>query len=229
MCYCGAEVHSGLITHDLSGSIPERHAARMAELVDAYDLKSYPKGCWFDSSYEQVQFYSRVVKIFNKSRYARNRQLARVIFYFGLYINILIIYGVFYLIYGLSIYHNYYWPLIFICYFFVFYSFFIRFSKLKSMFTWVLNNKFYKFIKSGFLIDFFFKKIIYYIIFFLFIYYNIFFSEKYIIEYIFTNFSKKITIIWLYFEQITNQFAYNIISLSLIAFIIYLIVNGQFT
>jgi hypothetical protein len=48
----GAEVHSGLIPHDLLGSIPKRRITRMAELVDAYDLKSYPAGCWFDPSYE---------------------------------------------------------------------------------------------------------------------------------------------------------------------------------
>lgn len=223
LCFCGAEVHSGLITHDLSGSIPERHAARMAELVDAYDLKSYPKGCWFDSSYEQMHLSNRILKMFNKSRYARNRQLARVIFYFGLYINILIIYGVFYVIYGLSIYHNNYWFIVLLFYFFIFYTFFVRFCKLIVMFTWVTFNNFYKFIKSGLLLDFFFKKISYYIVFFLFIYFNIFFSEKYIIEYIFTNFSKKIIIIWLYFEQITTQFAYNIISIALLSIIIFII------
>lgn len=66
----------------------------MAESVDACDLKSYPSGCWFDSSYEQLLdfFILRKNRIFNKSRYARNRQLARVIFYFGLYINIAVIY-----------------------------------------------------------------------------------------------------------------------------------------
>lgn len=82
--------------HDLLGSIPRRRFARMAELVDAYDLKSYPTGCWFDSSYEQLTLeLLRKSRVFNKSRYSRNRQLARVIFYFGLYINILIIYGIF--------------------------------------------------------------------------------------------------------------------------------------
>ncbi len=45
-------------------------------------------------------FFLRKVRSFNKSRYARNRQLARVIFYFGLYINILIIYGSFSVLYG---------------------------------------------------------------------------------------------------------------------------------
>lgn len=44
--------------------------------------------------------FLRKVRSFNKSRYARNRQLARVIFYFGLYINILVIYGSFSMLYG---------------------------------------------------------------------------------------------------------------------------------
>ena len=106
----GAEVHPGLIPQGLLGSIPRRRIARMAELVDAYDLKSYPLGCWFNSNYEHVVFSLslRKNKIFNKSRYSRNRQLARVIFYFALYINILIIYGVFYFIYGLSLFHGHY-------------------------------------------------------------------------------------------------------------------------
>lgn len=102
------EVQPGLIPRGLLGSIPRCTIARMAKLVDAYDLKSYPSGCWFDSSYEQMTelFFLRKNRMFNKSRYSRNRQLARVIFYFALYINILIIYGVFYVIYGLALYHG---------------------------------------------------------------------------------------------------------------------------
>ena len=128
---CGEEVHSGLIPHDLLGSIPRRRFARMAELVDAYDLKSYPTGCWFDSSYEQtfVQFI-RKTKLFNKSRYSRNRQLARVIFYFAIYINILIIYGIFYVIYGLSIYHNSFFFLVFCSYLSYILSFYLRIKKI---------------------------------------------------------------------------------------------------
>lgn len=121
------EVQSGLIPHDTLGSIPRCGVARMAELVDAYDLKSYPTGCWFDSSYEQtfVQFL-RKVKMFNKSRYSRSRQLARVIFYFALYINILIIYGIFYVIYGLSIYHNFFFSIVLCSYISYVLSFYLR-------------------------------------------------------------------------------------------------------
>ena len=100
------EVQSGLITHDSLGSIPKRSQAYMAELVDACDLKSYPAGCWFKSSYKHMNmpkiviFYLRRTRSFNKSKYARNRQLARVIFYIGLYINLLVIFGVFSIFYG---------------------------------------------------------------------------------------------------------------------------------
>lgn len=80
----------------------------MAELVDACDLKSYPAGCWFKSSYKQMLcapvnlFFLRRQRSFNKSRYSRNRQLARVIFYFSIYINIAIIFLVFNVFYGLN-------------------------------------------------------------------------------------------------------------------------------
>lgn len=54
-----------------------------------------------------TSFFLRKVRSFNKSRYARNRQLARVIFYFGLFINILIIYGSFSMLYGFVFKFNY--------------------------------------------------------------------------------------------------------------------------
>lgn len=130
---CCAEVQSGLITHDSLGSIPKRSQAYMAELVDACDLKSYPTGCWFDSSYEQLlrYFLLRKNRLFNKSRYARVRQLARVIFYFSLYINILVMYGVLYVIYGFSLQHSWYWWLLYIIYVFCCLGIFLRSRYLK--------------------------------------------------------------------------------------------------
>lgn len=75
-------------------------------------------------------FFLRCSRSFNKSRYSRNRQLARVIFYFAIYINLLIIYGIFYVIYGLSIYHSSLFLLVFIfnlCYVL---SFYLRFKSI---------------------------------------------------------------------------------------------------
>lgn len=101
---CRAEVQSGLIPQDVLGSIPKRDQTYVAKLVDACDLKSYPAGCWFNSSHKQmvkqILLFLRRVRSFNKSRYARNRQLARVIFYVAIYINILLIFGIFSLFYG---------------------------------------------------------------------------------------------------------------------------------
>lgn len=46
--------------------------------------------------------FVRKVKMFNKSRYSRNRQNVKIIFYFGVYFNILIIYFIYSIIYGLT-------------------------------------------------------------------------------------------------------------------------------
>lgn len=51
--------------------------------------------------------YARKVRIFNKSRYSRNRQNVRVTFYFGLYFNILIIYAVFSVFYNIAFFLSY--------------------------------------------------------------------------------------------------------------------------
>jgi len=51
--------------------------------------------------------YARKVRIFNKSRYSRNRQNVRVIFYFSIYFNIVIIYLVYSIIYGVVFFLTY--------------------------------------------------------------------------------------------------------------------------
>ena len=48
------------------------------------------------------KYILRLTKRFNKSRYSRNRQSTRVMYYFSLYINILVILFIFYILYGLS-------------------------------------------------------------------------------------------------------------------------------
>jgi uncharacterized membrane protein (DUF106 family) len=75
--------------------------------------------------------YARKVRIFNKSRYSRNRQNVRVTFYFGLYFNILIIYAVFSVFYNIAFFLTYNW-----WFYFVFLSFFFV-----SNFLRVLNKK----------------------------------------------------------------------------------------
>jgi len=65
--------------------------------------------------------FVRKVRIFNKSRYSRNRQNVRVTFYFSIYFNIIIIYVVFSLFYNLAIFLTYNWwfYFIFLSYFFI--------------------------------------------------------------------------------------------------------------
>ncbi len=70
--------------------------------------------------------YSRKVRIFNKSRYSRNRQNVRSTFYFEVYFNILIIYTVFSVFYGFVLLLSYNWWLYFIFLTFFFYSNTIR-------------------------------------------------------------------------------------------------------
>lgn len=47
-----------------------------------------------------LNFFVRKVRIFNKSRYSRNRQNVKITFYFALYINIIVIYAVFSVFYN---------------------------------------------------------------------------------------------------------------------------------
>lgn len=70
--------------------------------------------------------YARKVRIFNKSRYSRNRQNVRVTFYFGLYFNILIIYAVFSVFYNIAFFLSYNWWFYFIFISFFFVSNFLR-------------------------------------------------------------------------------------------------------
>lgn len=75
--------------------------------------------------------YARKVRIFNKSRYSRNRQNVRVTFYFGLYFNILIIYAVFSVFYNIAFFLTYNWWFYFIFLSFFFVSNFLRISNKK--------------------------------------------------------------------------------------------------
>lgn len=87
-------------------------------------------------------FFLRRVRSFNKSRYSRNRQLARVIFYFGLYINLLVIYGSFSVLYGFVFKLNYaIWLL-----YFLFASFIIP-ASLRVSKRYILNKGVTFFIK----------------------------------------------------------------------------------
>lgn len=51
----------------------------------------------------------RKSKIFNKSRYSRNRQTTRVAFYLSIIVNLLVIFGVFNLYYKVNLKASYFW------------------------------------------------------------------------------------------------------------------------
>lgn len=78
-----------------------------------------------------VMNYLRKVRSFNKSRFSRNRQTARVIFYFAIYINILIIFGIFSVIYQITFKLSNLWWLVF----FFFLSFILPSLKRMNVFN----------------------------------------------------------------------------------------------
>lgn len=66
-------------------------------------------------------FFLRKNRIFNKSRYSRNRQLYRTGFYWCLWLNIIIVYGLFFLFYRFTFNFGYlWWGLMFLFYSFIF-------------------------------------------------------------------------------------------------------------
>ena len=80
------------------------------------------------------------------------------------------------------------------------------------MLSYLYSKQFYNFIKSGFLVDFYFKKTIYFIMIILFKHFNIFFSEKYIIENIFLKINFYINYYKYFLNSISNNFSYFIIG-----------------
>lgn len=56
-----------------------------------------------------ISNFARKVRIFNKSRYSRNRQNVRVTFYFAIYFNILIIFTIYGAFYGVIFSLTYNW------------------------------------------------------------------------------------------------------------------------
>ena len=127
----------------------------------------------------------RRVRVFNKSKYARNRQLARVIFYFGLYINLLIIYGSFSMLYGFVFKFNYaIWVVYFVFSCFLLPSAF-RVWKLTRVLQYLLSWKAYRSFKSGLLADFFIKRVFIGITRYFTQTFSIFFLDKFTLEYFF--------------------------------------------
>ena len=82
------------------------------------------------------------------------------------------------------------------------------------MFTYIYKWNFYRFIKSGMLIDFFFKKLIFYKLLVLFIVSNIYFSEKFFIEYNFLIFNKYFYFFKNFLYFFNTQFAIRFLAIA---------------
>ena len=111
-------------------------------------------------------FFLRKIKIFNKGRYSRNRQTYRTGFYWCLWINIFVIYGLHYTFYRFTFTFGYLW--IFLIIFFGsfifgrmlkynFHNYNYVFTEFNNFFNWIgfISNNFYTFFLNFF---YFFKK-----------------------------------------------------------------------
>lgn len=81
------------------------------------------------------------------------------------------------------------------------------------MLTFIYNYNFYKFIKSGLLIDFYFKRIIYFFLKIIYFVLSNLFGEKYIVEHIFLKLNKFSTIFYKYLNKYSINFSYLFLSL----------------
>ena len=133
----------------------------------------------------------RKVRVFNKSRYARNRQLARVIFYFGLYINLLVIYGSFSMLYGFVFKFNHaIWVVYVVCSCFILPAAY-RVWNLIRMLQYLLSWKLYRSLKSGLLLDYYIKRILLSATKPFTSVFTIFFTDKYTLEHLFAQILKQ--------------------------------------
>jgi hypothetical protein len=84
------------------------------------------------------------------------------------------------------------------------------------MFTFIFNFKYYRFFKSGLLLDFILKKLALNCLYTLFLVFNIFFNEKYIIEFLFFKFSAFNSKIRNYTSIFSNEFTFATLSLFIL-------------
>lgn len=90
------------------------------------------------------------------------------------------------------------------------------------MFSFFFSKDFYRFLKSGMLLDFIIKKIAYNILYKLYTFSNVIFSEKYFIEYNFLKLEKFTNFLFKIVEFFQKKFTASSISF-LIAFLIILV------
>lgn len=99
-----------------------------------------------------------------------------------------------------------------------------------GMFRLDIITQLYRFFKSGMLLDFYVKRTVYLILRYLFVINNIFFSEKYIVEYYFRQYTKIYNLITKFTDYLSHESAYTALSIVLLSFLLLLcfLVNGAF-
>lgn len=126
------------------------------KLVEKYPIRfsdsSINKYIHYDDIKNYNFFFIRKNKIFNKSRYSRNRQLYRTGVYWCLWLNIIIVYGLFFLFYRFTFNFGYIWyGVAFLLYSFIFskvlkynliniFTFFKEFYLLFQWYGYILYN-----------------------------------------------------------------------------------------
>ena len=91
------------------------------------------------------------------------------------------------------------------------------------MFTFVFNFNYYRFFKSGLLLDFILKKFALNCLYVCFLVFNIFFNEKYVIEFLFFKSSILTNKIRTYLSIFSNEFTFATLSLFILT-IVYLFI-----
>lgn len=93
------------------------------------------------------------------------------------------------------------------------------------MFTLIYKHNLYNFWKSGFLLDFFFKKYIYALLRFFFFNFIVFFSEKYIIEHFFLKINNYLLFLKIYSDIFNKYFISYFLGITFLwTFLVFLLV-----
>lgn len=90
------------------------------------------------------------------------------------------------------------------------------------MLTYVINNFYYRALKSGFLMDYFFKKITLYFLKLQFFIYNLF-VEKYYVEFFFLRIKDYLFLFVNWVDSYSEEFAFSTLSVILLIILSFLI------
>jgi hypothetical protein len=91
------------------------------------------------------------------------------------------------------------------------------------MLDFIFVKKFTRFFKSGLLVDFFFKKILFSFLSYIYLY-CVIFAEKYFVEYYFFQVRKVSKVMYLYCDYFTNENFFSVFGVIILLFIIILFI-----